>query len=253
VGEVGDDADVGLVGDLEHELAQLDDLTGVEANSLGASPSRVAVVLLPPLDGGGVGLEDLVEHTLVGRVVRVARIRLTEEGQLVGGLLLPVDEEAASGGVAAVEPQQVALSLRALALPVREELAGGVVGAEHIPTGADDVGGSGLDGVEQLLELLAQHLGLGLAARGGAGGDGVQVGATVGIELERSGQAVEDRLAGAQVAATLDEVVVGDGDLRELGDLGAAQPDAATALGALDPDLLRSDRVPSGAEELAEG
>ncbi len=202
--------------------------------------------------GRGVALEDLVEHALVGRVVGVAGVGLAEERELVGRLLLPVDEEAAGRRVAAVEPQQVALALGALALPVGEELARGVVGAEHVPAGADDVGRVGVDRVEQLLELLAEHLGLGLAPRRGARRDGVEVGAAVGVEAQRPREPVDDRLARPQVAAALDEVVVGDGDVGQLGDLGATEPHPPPALGALDADLLGRDRVPARTQELAE-
>src|SRR6476619_671446 len=166
----------------------------------------------------------------LSRRIRLVRPRVGS----VGRVLLPVDEETARGRVAAVEPQQVALALAPLALPVREELARGVVGAEDVPPGAHDVGRVGLDRVEQLLELLRQLLGCLRPPGRGAGRERVQVRAPVGVELECTREAVDAALARAKVAAALDEVVVGHGDVGELGDLGAAEAHPTPALGPLD-------------------
>ena len=93
------------------------------------------------------------------------------------------------------------------------------------------------------------------AARGrdavGGAGQVEQVGALGLVELQRSGQGVEDAGGGAGDLAALEAGVVLDAQPGERGDLAAPQSGHAAGAGGRQADLVRGDPGAAGGEELA--
>jgi hypothetical protein len=222
------------------------------------------VVRWPPVADLRAVAPQFVDHPGDARVARVPRGGEPEPAEHGPRLRLPLQVDL-PGRVAGEHPaDEVPLTWRPRRpRPVAEQLAGGLVGLEHVPAPALDQGGARLQAPHQpgdtRGDLLGWRRGGGLGAvhavwRGvvGAVREGQQVPPLGPRHPQRRRERVEHLLGRPRLAALLEERVVGDRHAGELRDLFAAQPRGPSPGAGRQPDVGGREPLAARPQQFAE-
>jgi hypothetical protein len=170
-----------------------------------------------------------------------------EHADQPGRVLLPLQPPPGPVRVGEVQHQRVPFGPGQLPHP--EQPVEGPVEGQHVPAGVLHRGRERVELAQQRGQERGDVLVLLLAGRLGHLGQREQVAPLVRVEQQRVGDGLQHLGRRANRPSLLQPGVPGHPDRGQLGDLLAAQPRRAAAVGRPDADRLRADPFPAAAQE----